>query len=130
MTANGNALTFVYGSNGHPMAVMYNYTNYYYYVTNALGDVIAIVDNSGTEVVTYNYDAWGNIEWMLHNIAYAGASILGLDSFRASAESVDIGRTVFADPHEGVMGHALKIPCLVFLFPVAVVDLFINGGYR
>lgn len=25
------------------------------------GDVLAIVDNSGTEVVTYNYDAWGNI---------------------------------------------------------------------
>ena len=71
MTANGNALTFVYGSNGHP-----------------------------------------------------------LDSFRASAESVDIGKTVFADPHEGVMGHALKIPYLVFLFQVAVVDLFINGGYR
>ena len=45
MTANGNTLTFVYGSNGHPMAARYNYTNYYYYVTNALGDVIAIVDS-------------------------------------------------------------------------------------
>ena len=40
------------------------------------------------------------------------------------------GFELFADPHEGFMGHALKIPCLVFLFPVAVVDLFINGGYR
>ena len=113
------------------MAVMYNYTNYYYYVTNALGDVLAIVDISGTEVVTYNYDAWGNIEWMLHNIAYAEASILGLDSFRASAESVDIGKTVFADNHtDPQIEHGLKIPYIIFLFPFAVVDLFINGGYR
>ena len=94
------------------------------------GDVLAIVDNSGTEVVTYNYDAWGNIEWMLHNIAYAGASILGPDSFKASAESVDIGKTVFDDSHKGFIEHALKTPYIV-LFPItAVIDLFINGGYR
>jgi len=69
-------------------------------------------------------------EWMLHNIAYAGASILGLDSFKASAESVDIGKTVFDDSHKGFIEHALKTPYIV-LFPItAVIDLFINGGYR
>ena len=42
------------------MGVRYNGTDYNY-VTNAFGDVLAIVDNSGNELVTYTYDAWGNI---------------------------------------------------------------------
>ena len=33
----------------------------YYYVTNLQGDVIAILNPSGTAVVQYTYDAWGNI---------------------------------------------------------------------
>ena len=32
----------------------------YYYVTNLRGDVIAILNSSGTAVVEYTYDAWGN----------------------------------------------------------------------
>ncbi len=59
MKIGSDTLTFIYGVNGHPMAVKYNY-EYYYYVTNILGDVLAIVDDYGTEVVTYTYDAWGN----------------------------------------------------------------------
>ena len=60
MTIGSNTLIFAYGVNGHPMGVKYNGTSYYY-VTNAFGDVMAIINESGTEVVTYNYDAWGNI---------------------------------------------------------------------
>ena len=33
----------------------------YYYVTNLQGDVVAILDDTGTAVVTYAYDAWGRI---------------------------------------------------------------------
>ena len=33
----------------------------YYYVTNLQGDVVAILNSSGTAVVQYTYDAWGNI---------------------------------------------------------------------
>lgn len=33
----------------------------YYYKKNLQGDITAIVNESGTEVVTYSYDAWGNI---------------------------------------------------------------------
>jgi len=98
--------------------VQYGYGFYLNYINEQTRDII-----DGTTVgVTY--------EWMLHNIAYAGASILGLDSFKASAESVDIGKTVFDDSHKGFIEHALKTPYIV-LFPItAVIDLFINGGYR
>ena len=59
-------------------------------------------------------------EWMLHNFAYAGASILGLNKYKDQAQSVDIGKTVFADPHDGFIGHSMKIPYIV-LFPIAAV---------
>ena len=34
---------------------------YYYYVYNAQGDVIGIIDSNGTKVVEYTYGAWGEI---------------------------------------------------------------------
>jgi RHS repeat-associated protein len=60
MTVGSNTLIFAYGANGHPMTVKYNGVDYYY-VTNASGDVIGILNSSGAEVVFYTYDAWGNI---------------------------------------------------------------------
>jgi len=60
MTVGSNALIFTYGINGQPMSVNYNGTDYYY-ITNSQGDVVGILNSSGTEVVTYTYDAWGNI---------------------------------------------------------------------
>ena len=60
MTAGNKTLSFFYDSNGKPAAVKYNVA-YYYYVTNALGDVVAIVNHNGVAMVTYTYDAWGNV---------------------------------------------------------------------
>lgn len=33
----------------------------YFYVRNAQGDIIALIDKSGREVVNYSYDTWGNL---------------------------------------------------------------------
>ena len=33
--------------------------NQYFYITNLVGDIIAIVDNQGSAVVEYTYDPWG-----------------------------------------------------------------------
>jgi len=64
MTYNGTALHFSYDANGRPMTVMFadatsGSITTYYYVTNLQGDVVAILDSTGTAVVTYTYDAWG-----------------------------------------------------------------------
>jgi uncharacterized protein RhaS with RHS repeats len=32
----------------------------YYYVKNLQGDIVKIIDENGTEVTGYVYDAWGN----------------------------------------------------------------------
>jgi len=61
-------LEFFYDESGVPYAFNYKVNNdaadsgyYYYYVTNLQGDVIAIMDASGTVVATYQYDAWGSL---------------------------------------------------------------------
>ena len=51
---------FTYDAEGTPMSVTYNGT-IYYYATNIQGDVLAILNSSGEAVVSYSYDAWGNI---------------------------------------------------------------------
>ena len=58
ITVGSNKLLFAYDANGTPLAVTYNGTAYYY-VTNLKGNVVAILDSTGTAVVTYTYDAWG-----------------------------------------------------------------------
>ena len=35
----------------------------YYYRKNLQGDIIGIINAAGTELVSYSYDAWGNILW-------------------------------------------------------------------
>ena len=59
MTVGSNTLNFSYDANGIPMSVSYNGTTYYY-ATNLQGDVTAILNASGSPVVSYTYDAWGN----------------------------------------------------------------------
>ena len=58
-TWGSNKLHFTYDSIG-PASVTYNGTTYLY-VKNAQGDVVQIVDGNGNTVVTYIYDAWGNM---------------------------------------------------------------------
>ena len=58
-TTTSETLNFTYDAAGTALSVTYN-NDTYYYVTNIQGDVLAIVDTSGTSVVTYSYDAWGN----------------------------------------------------------------------
>ena len=55
-----DTLYFSYDASGIPMSLIYNGADYYYTV-NLQGDVTAILNTSGTAVVEYTYDAWGNI---------------------------------------------------------------------
>ena len=58
MSWNSNNLHFTYDEVG-PMSVAYGGAEYFY-LKNAQGDVTGLVDSSGTQVVAYTYDAWGN----------------------------------------------------------------------
>ena len=53
-------LRFSYDANGKVVAVNYNGT-YYYYLRNAQGDIVKLIDKTGTAVVEYTYDTWGKL---------------------------------------------------------------------
>ena len=57
------SLEFVYDDGNQPFAMIYNdgsTSTLYYYVLNAQGDVIALLNADGTIAASYNYGAWGN----------------------------------------------------------------------
>ncbi len=51
---------YIYDDKGLPIGIVYNGTTYTYR-KNLQGDIIAILDSAGNEVVTYIYHAWGNV---------------------------------------------------------------------
>ena len=57
--------TFTYDSSGVPVSVQVgsdpNTSPRYYYVYNGHGDVVALVDASGTGAASYRYDAFGQL---------------------------------------------------------------------
>ncbi|MBQ9414101.1 MAG: hypothetical protein IJU16_03120 [Clostridia bacterium] len=58
MTAGSDTLEFSYGQNG-VASVLYG-DNEYFYIRNAQGDIIGLIDDTGEYVVRYTYDSWGN----------------------------------------------------------------------
>ena len=55
-----NTLEFFYDGSGAPYAFKYN-DDVYYYVTNLQGDIVEIRNQSGAQIATYTYDAWGRL---------------------------------------------------------------------
>ena len=60
LTKGNDTLLFYYDSDGNVTSFKYGDTMYYY-IKNLQGDLVKIIDQSGTEVAGYVYDAWGNI---------------------------------------------------------------------
>lgn len=58
MTQSSNNLHFFYDAQNKPAVVVYNDIPYSY-IKNLQGDIVAILDSTGTAVVNYVYDAWG-----------------------------------------------------------------------
>ena len=61
-TTNGKTLSFFYDQQGNRVAMADGKNNFYYYIYNLQGDVIALADAStGKLAATYTYDVWGKI---------------------------------------------------------------------
>ena len=58
LAKSGTTLFFYYDENGSPSSFS-DGTDMYYYVKNLQGDIVKIVDASGTVVVNYSYNVWG-----------------------------------------------------------------------
>ena len=60
MKYNSLVMRFTYDAQGKPVSMTYD-GNTYYYALNLQGDVMALLDSSGNEVVSYHYNAWGKL---------------------------------------------------------------------
>ena len=63
---NTTILDIVYDESGQPFSIRYKSSPtatgaLYYYVLNAQGDVVGLLNSSGELVVEYKYDPWGNL---------------------------------------------------------------------
>ncbi len=107
---------------------LYHNGNTYYYVTNLQGDVIAILDSQGNTLVTYTYDAWGN----LLSTTGAMAATLGVNNLlryrgyvydtetqlyylQSRYYNPEIGRFINADAlvstGQGILGYNMFVYC-------------------
>ena len=60
MADGTNTQKFSYDSTGNVVSVNFNGTEYYY-LRNAQGDIVKMIDSSGNTVVEYLYDSWGKL---------------------------------------------------------------------
>lgn len=64
---------FSYDADGNLVAVVYKngtstaYT--YYYLRNAQGDIVKLIDSNGNTVVEYLYDSWGKLLSVMGTLA-------------------------------------------------------------
>ena len=115
-------------ASGRPLSVSLNGTTYYY-VTNLQGDVTAILNSSGTAVVNYTYDAWGNLQSVSGTLAstlgeynplryrgYVYDTETGFYYLQSRYYDPQIGRFINADAlvstGQGLLGNNMFAYCL------------------
>ena len=68
-TWGNNTLIYLYDETGSPIGMQYRTSSMaedvfvnFFFEKNLFGDIVAVYNESGTKVITYTYDAWGNHE--------------------------------------------------------------------
>ena len=126
-TTNGTTLSFFYDQQGNRVAMADGNNNFYYYIYNVQGDVIALADAStGKLVVTYTYDAWGKLVKLEDSTAnsvgtqnpfryrsYYYDTETGLYYLQSRYYDPDTGRFINADGqlNTDILGHNMFAYC-------------------
>ena len=132
-TRGAKKFYYFYDASGNLSAIRYypngGTENYMYYpLTNSRGDIISIYNSSGTCVVTYEYDAWGNCTIVsdtsginigeLNPIRYRGYyydTETGLYYLQSRYYNPQVGRFLNADGYvttgQGVLGYNMFAYC-------------------
>ena len=63
----------------------------YWYEKNLFGDVVAVYDESGTKLISYKYDAYGNWRSLPHNGGYSTAAFNNPFRYRGYYYDFDLG---------------------------------------
>ena len=69
-----NLVVYLYDANGEPIGMRYRTSSMaegvfytFWFDKNLQGDVVAVYNETGTKVLSYTYDAWGNKTTTVHN---------------------------------------------------------------
>ena len=135
---DGKELEFFYDESGNPCAFSYKSSSTatpvtYYYLTNLQGDIVGILDSSGTSVAAYTYNAWGKLLSSSGSMAdvnplryrgYYYDAETGLYYLQSRYYDPEIGRWINADSYtstgQGIIGNNMFVYCLNN--PVALID--------
>ena len=119
---------FSYDAQGKVVSVNYNGTEYYY-LRNAQGDIVKLIDGSGNTVVEYTYDSWGKILSVTGTLestlgedqpfryrGYVYDSDTNLYYLQSRYYNPSLGRFISSDVYlstgQGVLGHNSYAYCL------------------
>ena len=59
-TTDGQTIWYNYDTQSQLISIVYNHVDYFY-VRNAQGDILALIDKAENTVIEYKYDSWGAI---------------------------------------------------------------------
>jgi RHS repeat-associated protein len=138
MQRGTDKLLFSYDASGSVVSVNYNGTEYYY-LRNAQGDIVKLIDASGNTVVKYIYDTWGKkvtttgalagTLGLIQPFRYRGYVYdweTGLYYLQSRYYDPTTGRFISADvllsTGQGVMGHNAYAYCLDNPVSIAGLD--------
>ncbi len=92
---NGNITVYIYDSEGLPLGMQYHGASYeagkwdtFWYEKNLFGDIVAIYNESGTKLMSYSYDAFGNCTPLLH--VYSDAAYNNPFRYRGYYYDIDL----------------------------------------
>ena len=94
----GNITVYLYDAAGSVIGMQYHTIGQdstdwdsYWFEKNLQGDIVAIYDNSGTKLVSYIYDAWGNTYVSYHNGGNYTSAVNNRFTYRGYYFDYDLG---------------------------------------
>ncbi|KFZ27348.1 MAG: tRNA3(Ser)-specific nuclease WapA precursor [Candidatus Izimaplasma bacterium HR2] len=134
---SSTTIYYTYDLDGTLLSMNYN-GNEYFYITNLQGDIIELVDISGTTVAKYKYDAWGNTVYKTGSMAdinpyryrgYRFDNDTGLYYLNSRYYNPKIGRFINVDGLLGEVGELTQHNVFSYVSnnPVNYVDY---NGYK
>ena len=95
--AVSHVLVYLYDAEGTPVGMQYRNQTYaaevfdvYWYEKNLQGDIVAVYDNDGTLLISYYYDAWGNVKMNADNCPTASHAHLNPFRYRGYYYDVEL----------------------------------------
>ncbi len=93
-----NLIIYLYDAEGTPIGMQYRNTSYaegaydtYWFEKNLQGDIVAVYSETGTKLIAYTYDAWGNFSTTYYNGGASTTATYNPFRYRGYYYDVELG---------------------------------------